>query len=403
MKPSIESRLFLLRNATLFTPEHRGNCDLFIAGGQLIAMTPRLTAPTNLPVEILDLQGAWVIPGLIDSHIHIAGAGGEGGPASRTEGVEIHDLITGGITSVVGCLGTDGFTRSIESVLMKAKSLNDQGISAWIYTGSYQIPTPTLTGSISRDIALFSEIIGVGEIALADHRSSYPTFKEFITVLQQARLGGLIGGKSGLVNIHIGDYGHPFAYLEKALTLPGIHAGQMLPTHCNRSRDVFEQAKQYARKGYIDLTTSSFPAFQDCEIKPSAAWLELMESGISHAAVTLSSDAGGSLPRFDDQGHCIGSTVGRADSMLSELRDMIAQDPHDRDRAARAIATVTSNVADRLGLAHRGRLQTGAPADLVVLNEDFSARLVLADGRIMMRDDAPSAMPTRSPLKNKRR
>lgn len=131
--------------------------------------------------------------------MHIAGEGGEGGeggPATRTPELQLSQMITGGVTTVVGCLGTDGITRSPISVLMKAKALRAEGVSAWIYTGSYQVPTPTITGDVAKDIALIDEIIGIGEIALSDHRSSCPTTDELIRLVSQARVGGMLGGKS---------------------------------------------------------------------------------------------------------------------------------------------------------------------------------------------------------------
>ena len=38
------------------------------------------------------------------------------------------------------------------------------------------------TDSIVKDIMMIQEIIGTGEIAISDHRSSQPTFEEFTRV-----------------------------------------------------------------------------------------------------------------------------------------------------------------------------------------------------------------------------
>lgn len=386
--------MILLKNASLYSPAFLGRSDLLVAGKRIACISSGLTLPGACLIETIDLEGKWVFPGLIDSHIHIAGAGGEGGPGSRTEGIAAEQLFEAGITSLVGCLGTDGFTRSVESVLMKAKKLRARGISAWMYTGSYQIPPPTLTGSVSRDIALIDEIIGVGELALADHRSSMPTLQDFIAVLQQARLGGMIGGKCGIANIHIGDYGEPFAYLEQALTIPGIHASQMLPTHCNRSRSVFDRSKRYASMGCIDLTTSSYPYFPDSEIKPSAAFRELVESGIPANVITLSSDAGGSLPRFDGKGVFTGMDEGNPKSLFRELTDMIQEKPGDPTWVEQALSTVTRNVASRLKLDGRGVIREGCRADLMVLDQGMNLSLLLCNGSIQIRDGRLEETPT---------
>jgi len=64
-----------------------------------------------------------------------------------------------------------------KALLMKAKGLENEGISSWIYTGSYQYPSLTITENILNDIMLIDKVIGV-KIALSDHRSSHPTIEE---------------------------------------------------------------------------------------------------------------------------------------------------------------------------------------------------------------------------------
>lgn len=193
----------LLKNCRVFGPEEMGLNDLLIGGGRIIGLAPDIVPPQGIEVEVVDCGGLMLIPGLIDAHVHIAGAGGEGGPATRTPEMQLSHMIEAGVTTVVGCLGTDGFTRSFESVLMKVKSLRAQGVSAWMYAGAYQVPTPTLTGDVGRDLSLIDEVIGVGEIALSDHRSSHPGTDELKRLVAHARVGGMLGGKAGIVNIQI--------------------------------------------------------------------------------------------------------------------------------------------------------------------------------------------------------
>jgi beta-aspartyl-dipeptidase (metallo-type) len=64
----------------------------------------------------------------------------------------VEDIIESGVTTVIGCLGTDGTTRHMESLLAKARGLEEEGITTFIFSGSYQIPPPTLTGSIRSDL-----------------------------------------------------------------------------------------------------------------------------------------------------------------------------------------------------------------------------------------------------------
>ena len=39
-----------------------------------------------------------------------------------------------GVTTVVGCLGTDGIGRDMCALVAKTKGLNEQGMSAYCYT-----------------------------------------------------------------------------------------------------------------------------------------------------------------------------------------------------------------------------------------------------------------------------
>jgi beta-aspartyl-dipeptidase (metallo-type) len=174
--------MILIKGAELYSPEYLGVKDILIAGEQIVAIEDQLDISSlkNINIEVVQANGKKLIPGLIDAHVHIAGAGGEGGPATRTPEMQLSQMIKGGITTVIGCLGTDGMTRSLNSVLMKVKSLKAEGVSAWMYTGSYQVPTPTILGDVGKDIAMIEEIIGIGEIALSDHRSSCPTTQELI-------------------------------------------------------------------------------------------------------------------------------------------------------------------------------------------------------------------------------
>lgn len=66
-----------------------------------------------------------------------------------------------------------------------------------MWGGAYRIPTPTLTGSVQSDVIIVDKIIGFGEIAISDHRSSAPTFDELARLVADTRVAGMLSGKSG--------------------------------------------------------------------------------------------------------------------------------------------------------------------------------------------------------------
>jgi beta-aspartyl-dipeptidase (metallo-type) len=374
--------MILIQQARVFAPQDLGIQDILIAGQEIILIAPSIPVPSQLPVEMLDARGRWLIPGLIDNHCHIAGAGGEGGPGSRTSEMRIEDFLEAGVTTAVGCLGTDGVTRELSSVLMKCKALRAAGITAYMYSGAYQVPPPSLLGDPAKDIAMIEEVLGIGEIAIADHRSAFPSAGELARLASKARVGGMLGGKAGIVNVHLGDAPHPFQLIMDVCNSTELNFKQFLPTHINRNRDIFEDAKSYGLQGWVDITSSSWPFFRDIEVKPSQAVRMLLEAGVPLAHITMSSDAGGSLPHFDAEGKLVAIEIGKPLSLLHEIRDMIREEGMLPETAFRI---VSKNVAEVLKLPGKGSIAPGMDADLVLLNEEMLPDVVIAGGKSVYR------------------
>lgn len=379
--------MILFKECEVYTPEKLGKKDVLLAGGKIIAVEDKITIPeelgTSLDVEVISADGLRMVPGLIDGHVHIAGAGGEGGPATRTPEMPLSKMLDGGITTVIGCLGTDGMTRSVESVLMKAKGLRAEGVSAWIYTGSYQVPPPTILGDVGKDIALVEEVIGVGEIAISDHRSSGPTVDQLIHLAEHARVGGMLGGKAGIVNFHMGDAKNPFDILYQVVEKSELRFTQFLPTHCNRNHYILEDAKEYGKIGYVDITASSYPYYPDYEMKPAKAIVNLVNARVPLDHITMSSDGCGSLPNFDDKGNLVKLDSGEPKSIFIELIDLVDKEKFPLEQA---LKIVTSNVADILKLSNKGRIAKGKDADVVLLNRDNRVVHLVANGNLMVKD-----------------
>lgn len=375
--------MILIQNCEVYGPESMGQLDVLVAGGKIIAIHKKIGMPEGVELEIYNGEGLYLVPGFIDAHVHIAGAGGEGGPATRTPEMQLSHMISAGVTTVIGCLGTDGFTRNFESVLMKVKALRAQGVSAWMYAGAYQVPTPTLTGDVGRDLSLIEEVIGVGEIALSDHRSSHPSVEQLIQLAAHTRVGGMLGGKAGILNIHMGDAKNPFQPLYEVAAKSEIPLKQFLPTHCNRNNYIFEDAKSYGKLGYIDITTSSYPYFPQYEIKPSKAVRGFLEAGVPENHITMTSDAFGSLPQFDEEGNLIQLEMGLLTSLYDEWVDCIQQ---DHIPIQTALKTITSNPASILKLNNKGRIQTGLDADVLLIDKNLELQGVIAMGKWLMKD-----------------
>ncbi len=334
----------------------------------------------------MDGSALMAVPGLIDGHVHVTGGGGEGGYATRTPELALSDAIRGGVTTVVGCLGTDGVTRSLENLLAKARGLDEEGISTFIYTGYYGVPTATLTGSIERDLLLIDKVIGVGEVALSDHRSTQPTFDEVVRLASESRRGGILSGKAGVVNIHMGDGRRGLSMLTRVLDETEIPATQFLPTHINRNPDLFAEGIAFAKAGgMVDFTTSSVPAYiEQGEVKCSRGLRLMLDAGVNVSQITFTSDGQGSLPVFDVNGRFERLGVGRVTSLFAAVREAVLNEGVPLPIALQA---VTSNPARILKLGGKGRLAAGADADVTLVDpKTLEIRGVIAKGRWMMRD-----------------
>ncbi len=376
--------MLIVKNALVYAPEPLGVLDILIAAGSIVAMAPGIdVSGFPCPVEVYEAEGLLALPGLVDSHVHILGGGGEGGFATRTPELLVGDCVRAGVTTVIGTLGTDGLARSMESLVAKAYSLRAQGLSCWIYTGSYRIPPATVTGDLMKDIMMIEPIIGAGEVAISDHRSSRPTIAELGRLASEARLGGMLSGKAGIVNFHLGDAPAGLRPLEELVSAGDLPRAQFIPTHCNRNPLLFEESLRWAAAGgWADLTTSTVPRFiEEGEVAVAEAIRRFHEAGLLDR-LTCSSDGQGSLPLFDEKGVLAGLAIGSSSSLWAAVKEPILSGSLPLEEAAK---TVTLNPARALKLRGKGRLSVGADADILLLGPgDLGIRGLVSGGRIAM-------------------
>ena len=375
----------VIKNIHVYAPEDLGIKDVVITSNKIEGIYDNVEIPNNfVAIEIIDGKGKLLYPGFIENHVHILGGGGEGGFKTRTPEMQLSTLIEAGVTTVVGCIGTDGVCRNMRSLIAKAKGLEEEGITTYCYTGSYEIPVKTITDSIKGDMMMVDKVIGVGEVALSDHRSSQATFQDFVNTVASARVGGLLSGKAGIVNVHLGNGARKLEYLSKLIDETEIPPTQVLPTHINRSDKLFYEGELYAKKGgFIDLTTSSDPNFlEPGEIRAGEGLSTLLRNGVDIEHITFSSDANGSMPKFDEQGHLVGLGICSVSSLYREVKESIKE---HKVPIEEAIKVITSNVANILKLDNKGRITGGRDADFVIVDEEsLDIDMVIAKGKIVV-------------------
>ena len=369
--------LKLIKNAELYTPNYLGRQDILVAGDKIAATSSNLDAFSK-QAEVWDAQGKIVTPGLIDQHMHIIGAGGKNGFSSMTPEVSLSQLISCGTTTVVGLLGTDGTARNIRTLYGKVKSLEQEGVSAYMFCGYYGIDTVTITDGIQGDMIFIDKVLGC-KIAISDIRSSYPTATELLRKLRDVRVGGCIGNKKGILHIHLGNLDTKMDVLFELVNKYQFPIEHISPTHVGRTKPLFEQAIEFAKLGgIIDITTGASQY-----TSPYKSVLYALEKGVSIDKMTFSSDGNAGLSKLDEKGAFIGVKKAPIDKNLNEVILLIQKGGVAIEDAFKLI---TTNPANNLGLKNKGRLEVGYDADLCAFDKDFKLQDVFARGQHMMRD-----------------
>ena len=309
-------------------------------------------------------------------HVHITGGGGEQGPSSRVPESQLSVFTTNGITTVVGLLGTDGITRSVENLVAKARALTEEGITAYALTSSYGYPPTTITESVEKDIMMIPPIIGV-KVAVSDHRSSNPTGEELIRLATQARRGGLLSGTAGLVTMHMGSGKAVLDPVFYALDNSDIPPKNFLPTHMARTNELLAQGAELIRRGgNIDITAGCDDQSLE-EIADKIVWFLSLE-GVTTEHVSMTSDAYGSQPRFDEEGNCIGLTYASPKYLHATIKGLVKRGLELED----AVKMLTSTPAEILGkTGKKGCLREGADADILMLRDNLEIDSVFARGK----------------------
>ena len=362
----------------MYAPESLGIKSLLIGGSSILAISDeKLELPSTLNVDVIDLQGQKLLPGFIDSHAHITGGGGEAGFATQVPPVPISDFSSVGVTTVVGLLGTDDTTRTTGNVLARVYGLREEGLSAWCWTGGYHLPLNTLTGSAKTDIVYLEPVIGIGEFAISDHRSSQPTFDEVIRLASEAHVAGLMTGKAGIIHFHLGDGDRKLELVERAINETELPARVFNPTHVNRNKPLFDHACELLQHGlYADIT--AFPkGLAAPGWEASEAVILAVERNVPLNRLTISSDGGGCLPDFDCHGELVRMDFGRSQTLHETLVALLDEGLP----LTQILPMFTSNVAELLRLRQKGRIAVGNDADLLVLDDNNQISCVMALGR----------------------
>ena len=301
------------------------------------------------------------------------GGGGEGSFHSRCPELDFSQTVKNGVTTVVGMLGTDSMTRSIENLVAKTKALNEDGITAYCLTGAYEFPSPTLAGSVKKDVTFLSECIGV-KIAISDHRNSCITTQELARLAADVRQAALFSGKVGVVHMHTGRGKSGLSQVMAIVENTDVPIKHFRPTHCGNQ---FDDAVSFAAMGgWVDFTTYEDSSKSAKMLKRAIDSIEAVDH------ITCSSDSNGSMPKWNEKNEMIGMGIGS--TLYAAIKALVQEENVPLEEA---LPLITSNVARGLEIyPKKGCLAVDSDADLVLLDTDLNIDSVFAKGKVMMKD-----------------
>ncbi len=376
----------LMKNAHIYAPEDLGIKDMLLWEDRIIKIGENLSVPGGYEGMEFDRSGKIVIPGIVDTHVHITGGGGEGGFTTRTSEITFEEIAEAGVTTLVGVLGTDGYARRVEDVLVKCLALREEGFDCYFLTGSYTFPITTMRGSVAEDIIFNEYCLGTGEVAHCDHRGSLMRYEEFTRLAADTRNGARLAGIKGVLNIHLGNYPNPADFFIRACEEDITFRPLIVPTHVTRKYDVFESCLKFLEYGgQIDITAGSDPD----PVQKSHGSVEGLEIIYKKYGtldrVTMTSDGNGSAPIWDELGNMIGMGKGSSKVLLADLKKATKNGVIPFEETLR---TMTSIPAEVYGLKNSaGRLVEGGVANMALLDENLDLVETVLNGKMVWHRD----------------
>lgn len=271
-------------------------------------------------------------------------------------------------------LGTDTATRSMEQLIAKTRSLvqlqasgaGGGGLTGLVWLGGYSFPIEnTITGSVRRDVTLLPEVVGVGELAVSDHRGSYPTADELLRLVSEVRVAGLLSGKCGVTYFHLGEDESGLQPLCSVVERNPVLRKHMVPTHLERTPQLIEEGMEWMRAGGL-ADFSGWPERQ----RPAIRTYCQTEQGrkLIRRQLSISSDSYGSINVFDQDGKLLRHSYGRPSALLRTFLALVYEDNVPIDTALRFFCRNPAAVIRLDGAPrYKGRIRVGGDADLLVL------------------------------------
>lgn len=355
----------LIENGEIYAPAPIGKKSILLCAGKILkigAISRKNIESLHVELEVIDATGCVITPEFIDPHEHLLGGSGEKGFASQTPEIYPSEIVQGGITTVIGCLGVDTTMKTMAGLLAKAKALKEEGMSAYLWTGGYDVPPTTISGTARNDIMFIEEVIGAGEIAISDERSTDHVPHELARLVIDTHNGGMLSKKAGVTHFHVGKGEERLKPLRNLLDeFDVIKPEWLYPTHITRSEELMLEAIDLSKRGsFVDIDTVD-------EDLPK--WFKFyLDNGGLPEKLTVSTDASITSPQ----------------NLLTQIRACVVKQKFPLEQI---LACVTANTAQVLQFEQKGKLEEGRGADVLVLSKkNLELKEVIAGGRRLLKN-----------------
>jgi beta-aspartyl-dipeptidase (metallo-type) len=356
--------LTLIENGDVYAPEPLGRRSVLLVDGKIGKVGDvdrRALDALGVEHRVIDASGHIVAPGLVDPHQHLLGGSGEGGLSLQTPMLFLGELVESGVTTVVGTLGVDTTMKTMAGLLGRVKALKEEGLSAYLWSGGYNVPPVSVMRSVREDMMFIDECVGAGEVAVADERALAPTAQQLAELVHDVHVGGLLSRKAGVTHFHVGSGPQRLRLLRELIERHDVPVEWLYPTHVQRNEKLLDEALALVARGMtVDFDTTQ---------RDLARWFRYyLDHDGDPARLTISSDADSGTPRWH----------------WEQLCGLVVQYGHALERV---LPLATSNVARVLKLGRKGRLAPGCDGDLLVLAQGTLDIVHVIAGGVSMVED----------------
>lgn len=374
----------LLKHANLYTNGGFSEGNLLISDGRIEAMGAGVSADS----EMIDLDGAYLVPGFLDVHTH--GAAGVDVNAADVEGLE----------KIGKFFASQGTTGWLASVLTDTEEQTIWCLEQIRQASGRPIEGAQLLGAHLEGPFLASEYKGAmpehllqrGNIGLfRKYQAAAGGMVRYITVSPEvAGVPEMVESLSGEVRIAIGHSGADYAS-----SMYCIRNGASSCTHTFNAMRLFHQHEPAIMGAVIESDIYCEAICDGRHLHPATARMLLKAKGYDRVIAVTDSIMAAGLPdgnyklgvndivveggdaKLADTGVRAGSTLTTGQALRNLVR--FTGQPVER-----VLPLLTENPARMLGVfGRKGSLKPGKDADLVVLDKELQVKATYVGGKMV--------------------